>query len=88
MIQYSNMIVGTEIIFLIIIGVIIAVVISVVRKRKNSNVIVKDDSKEDDVSTIKQEQNVNSLKILRERLAKGEITKEEYDNLKQEFENQ
>ena len=26
------------------------------------------------------------LDILRERLAKGEITKEEYDNLKKEFE--
>ena len=85
MIQYYNMIGSTELIFLIIIGVIIIVAISAVRKRKNRDIIAQDEP-QGNVSTVKEEQNANSLKILRERLAKGEITKEEYDKLKNEFE--
>ncbi len=44
----------------------------------------KEEIPQDDSSEI-SEQNARSLKILKERLAKGEITKEEYDELKKEF---
>ena len=44
--------------------------------------VVEDDTLE----KIKDEQNTRSLKILKERLAKGEITKEEYEDLKKGFE--
>lgn len=44
------------------------------------------DVTENDESSEINEQNAKSLKILKERLAKGEITKEEYDELKKEFE--
>jgi uncharacterized membrane protein len=84
MISNSLYIAGQEIIFLIIIAVIISVVISLVRKRTNSNIIVKDENV--DIRKIQEEQNTNSLKILKERLAKGEITKEEFNKLKIEFE--
>ncbi len=86
MIYNSLFIAGQEIFFLIIIVVIIAVVISLVRKRNNSNIIVKDESV--DIGKIQEEQNTSSLKILKERLAKGEITKEEFNKLKSEFETQ
>lgn len=50
----------------------------------NLNQTPKDETKNDESSEI-NEQNAKSLKILKERLAKGEITKEEYDELKKEF---
>jgi len=40
----------------------------------------------DNMSDINKEQNAKSLKILKERLARGDISKEEYDELKKEFE--
>ncbi|MSV33707.1 MAG: SHOCT domain-containing protein [Nitrosarchaeum sp.] len=41
---------------------------------------------QDDLSDINKEQNTRSLKILKERLARGDISKEEYLYLKKEFE--
>lgn len=82
---FTNFIAGQEWFFLIIIGIIAAVVISAIRKRKNKDIIVQDNSK--NYSTSIKEQNEKSLKILKERLAKGEIKKDEYENLKKEFEN-
>ena len=70
---------------LIIIGVVIAVVIGIMRKRKNANAKVKDGPQEN-LTEIKHDQNIKSLNIIKERLAKGEISKEEYDELKKEFE--
>ena len=41
---------------------------------------------QDNLSEINKEQNTRSLKILKERLVRGELSKEEYLNLKKEFE--
>ncbi len=70
--QITNFVAGAEWIWVIIIIVILAIVglIAIVRS------IAKR------MPTPKKRQ----LDILRERLAKGEITQEEYDKLKKEFE--
>ena len=70
--QITNFVAGAEWIWVIIIIAILAIVgfIAIVRS------IVKR------MPTPKKRQ----LDILRERLAKGEITQEEYDKLKKEFE--
>jgi len=70
--QITNQAVGTEWIFVIIIIGILAVVGIIA--------IVKSITKK--IPTPKKRQ----LDILRERLAKGEISQEEYDKLKKEFE--
>ena len=66
-------------IILIILIVIAAFVLLVIRARKQ----IKKMQKHRDSLV---EQDINALNIIKERLAKGEITKEEYDNLKKEFE--
>jgi len=92
MIQYSNMIGIIELLLVIILFVIpIVVAVGIIRKRKNHPDVVKDEPKTkevhtENIATISDEQNVRSVKILRERLAKGEISKKEYDELKKEFE--
>ena len=85
MIQYFNMIGIMEISILVIIFVIIATIILVIPKRQNDDVEVED-TPQKDIQTIKEKQNDDSLGIIKERLAKGEISKKEYDELKKEFE--
>jgi uncharacterized membrane protein len=62
------------------------IAIFVIKKRKNGNIETKHDIKNTS-SKIINEQNTKSMNILKERLAKGEISKYEYDELKKEFEN-
>lgn len=76
-----------------VIVISIAIPVKYVRKwtkeyNNNLNEIQENIPTSDFESTedLKKEQNNNSLKILKERLAKGEITREEYDELKKNFE--
>lgn len=70
--------------------VVMAIVIylkTITNKKKKERSIQKyHKDKQRDLYTIKQEQNEKGLDLLKERLASGKITKEEYDNLKREFE--
>jgi uncharacterized membrane protein len=72
--------------FIIIIGIIIAVVVSSIikkiKKRKEGIPIGEEDKPVTEITN----QNDKAMRILKQRLAKGEITKEEYDELKKEFE--
>ncbi len=94
MMQYVNMIGSTEIIVLVLFVIPIIVVIAIVANRKSKNSFQEDmsDLQSNPPETvespdkIKNDQNNNSLNILKSRLAKGEITKSEYDELKKEFE--
>jgi uncharacterized membrane protein len=90
MIQYSNFIALEMLILIILFVIIIVTVIAVAIKRKSPSQVQEEpqitEEFEENVSTITKEQDARSMKILKERLAKGEITKEEYDELKKEFE--
>ncbi|WP_218841250.1 SHOCT domain-containing protein [Nitrosopumilus cobalaminigenes] len=93
MMQYVNMIGTTELLVLILFVIPIIVVIAIVASRKSKNTFQEDMSDlqsnppvtEENPDKIKNDQNNNSLNILKTRLAKGEITKAEYDELKKEF---
>lgn len=78
-----GLIVGQEWVFLIIIGIVIAAIITSVRKmmKKKIKVGVEDDKPLENIT----DQNEKALSILKSRLAKGEISKEEYEKLKKEF---
>lgn len=83
---FLGFIVGQEWIFLIIIGIIVvAIILTVIKmmKKKTKEVVIE---KEEPVDEIKN-QNEKAMKILKQRLAKGEISKEEYEKLKNEFKN-
>jgi uncharacterized membrane protein len=68
---------------LIVIGIVVVAVI-IKRKRKPQVNQTKTIDKKIE-SSVETEQNEKALSILKGRLAKGEITKEEYDKLKKEF---
>lgn len=72
-----------SLILIVVIVVVIAVVIKKKRKPKTSQTNTVVEKIEPSVET---EQNERALSILKGRLAKGEITKKEYDELKKEFE--
>ena len=82
----ANFVVGAEWLWIAIAGIIIGVVVDVaVRKKKNKVEI----GLEDVASNPEEgdEHNKKALSILKQRLAKGEISKEAYDKLKNEFQN-
>ena len=71
------------IIILLIVGIVVIILL-----KKNSNKRKRIDDENHPQEILKKESNnVKNMEILKERLAKGEITKQEYDELKKEFEN-
>lgn len=70
---------------LAIIGITVVgfvVVFKIIKGKKQDSRDYHDENAE---TSVRKEQNDNALSILKERLAKGEITKAEYDDLKKEF---
>lgn len=89
--QFSGMIVGLEWITVIVIGALIIAGASVIimqarqGKKKEQGISYKKTKPSTDEITI---QNEKALGIIKQRLAKGEITKDEYQRLKKEFESE
>lgn len=85
----AGFVMGTEWIWLAIIGLGIGIPIAVWKNKKKKIHVDEEQQTESesqaDDNHVKS-QNVNALRILKERLAKGEISKDEYDNLRKEFE--
>lgn len=82
----ANFVAGAEWLWIAIAGIIIGVVVAAVRRKKKKKVeIGLEDVGSNSEQT--QDQNKKALSILKERLAKGEISKEEYEKLKEEFQN-
>ena len=87
---YDFLILLAFLIIVIIVGIIIAVLLIKKRngeKKSDHSNYLNDIVSENNIASKKQEQNKQTIKILKERLAKGEITKKEYDELKKEFES-
>jgi uncharacterized membrane protein len=58
----------------------------VIRKRKRKPQVSETKTSDEKIEpSVETEQNERALNILKGRLVKGEITKEEYDKLKKEF---
>lgn len=82
---FLQSLVSLEWIWLILIGVTIAVIVKVVKSRMGGKGYYPTDYKKN--QQVKEEIDTSRpAKILKERLAKGEISKKEYDELKNEFE--
>lgn len=85
---------SSGLIFLIVIIIIIVITIVAITKRRKSHKKGKEKSSYKSVGvqtsknmeSNKELDDVKNLGIIKERLAKGEISKEEYDELKKEFE--
>lgn len=76
---------GILVLILIVVGIVIGVTV-VIRKRKRKPQVSETKTKDEKIEpSAETEQNERALNILKGRLAKGEITKEEYDKLKKEF---
>lgn len=81
---YENIIIFVIIIIAIIIP--IKIVLDNNKKKQINSYYSKSNTKRKDPDMVKQEQNEKGLDLLKERLVSGKITKEEYDDLKKEFE--
>lgn len=81
----GGFIAGVEWMILVVIIIAIIIPIAVWKSRKKKKDVPEKSLLRDKINETKL-QNENALKILKERLAKGEITKTEYDKLKKEFE--
>ncbi len=90
--SFAGFVVGEELLLIIIMlaGTSIAV-ISIIkwdgRKRKMADsmkqkILGEKNEEKENIPTLDKQQNENPLDILKERLAKGEITKKEYGKLK------
>ena len=88
----AGSVMGAEIIWFILMILIIIIPIAIWKKRKKNKAIKENQNFTSDHTNSSTEniqitkQNDDSTRILRERLAKGEITKDEYNDLKGEFE--
>jgi uncharacterized membrane protein len=86
--EYNYLFYDFILLMVLIVAIIIVtiIIIIILKKRMKSSTKTKDVVQKD-ISRINDEQNTKSINIIKERLAKGEISKEEYDKLKKEFEN-
>ena len=97
--SFTGFIMGEGLLLLIImVAGTITVIISMIkweeRKRKKKEKILNgmkqkttaEYKEKENISTLEKQQNGNPLDILKERLAKGEITKKEYGKLKKYLE--
>jgi len=75
---------GILVLILIVIGIVGVIAVVKRRKRKQQIHETKPSDKKID-SKVEIEQNASALNILKGRLARGEISKDEYDKLKKEF---
>lgn len=78
--DYVGPIIGTSI--FLVIGIVVAILIY---KRQKKNKISKTEKNDSKVSSIESQNDKNLINTIQERLAKGEISLEEYNSLKKEF---